>query len=253
MPVKSIVQTLDGIPDHYKADYKPIEGGQGFFFDLEDFEAHPRAGALKRAKDREATEATNAKTALKTATEALEVLKGEHDKLNTEFEERLRGAVGSKEEDLARLDQKWAEKVKKANEEGASKVAQRDAALNKVLVLDAARAIVANMKPAEPEYIEVILPHVVKRLTVEIVGDEGRTRVLDQDGKPSADTIDELTDHFRLDKRFAPLLTGSRATGGSANGSKGSGGNGSAGPIDLTKATLEQKAAHYKAKQGIAQ
>lgn len=248
--LKAIVQTLDGISESLRGEYKPIEGGTGFALDIDAFEEHPRAGALKRAKDREAGEATSAKAALKAATEALETLKGEHEKLNGDFESRLRSAVGDKTDDLAKLDEKWGAKLKKATDEAKTEIARRDAALQKVLVMDAARAIVARMNPADPDYVDVILPHVVKRLAVEIVGDEGRTRVLDPDGKPSADTIDELTEKFKLDKRFAPLLTGSKATGGSANG----GGQNPAGPtgkIDLTKATAEEKAAYYKARHGL--
>lgn len=250
MAVKAIVQTLDGIPDHLKTEYKPIEGGTGFFLDAEDIEAHPRVGALKRAKEREATEATSAKAALKAATEAFEALKAEHEKLAGEFDERLRTAVGSKSEDLAKLDEKWGSKLKKAVDEASTKISQRDAALNKLLVEGKAREIVSKMNPADPDYVDVILPHVIRRLGVELVGEEGRTVVLDADGKRSADTIEELTEHFRVDKRFAPLLTGSKATGGSANGGNGKN-PGSAGSINLATATEAEKVAYYKARAGV--
>lgn len=250
MAIKTIVQTLDGIPDHFKTEYKPIEGGQGFYFDAEGIEEHPRVGALKRAKEREAQEATAAKKALQDATDRLNALSGEHEKLSKEFEERLRATAGSKDEDLQRLDLKWGEKLKKQDAEYKGQIAQRDAALTKVLVMDQARAIVANMNPADPDFVDVILPHVVRRLTVELTPDGARTRVLDTDGKPSADSVQELTEHFKVDKRFAPLLTGSRASGGSANGGN-AGGSGSPGKIDLTKASPAEKAAYYKAKQGI--
>jgi hypothetical protein len=254
MAIKAIVQSLDGIPEHLKTEYKPIEGGTGFALDIDGVEAHPMVGALKRAKEREATEATQAKTALREINEKFTALNGEHEKLSKEFEDRLRATVGTKEEDLQRLDVKWGEKLKKANEEAAAKISQRDAALTKVLVMDQARSIVANMNPAEPEYVDVILPHVVRRLAVELTGEGAHTRVLDIDGKPSADTIQELTEHFKVDKRFAPLLTGSKATGGNANGGHANG-NGSAGPtkIDLTKASLAEKVAHYEAMAKLGQ
>lgn len=248
--LKAIVPSLDVVPEGIRGEYKPIEGGQGFALDLDAFEAHPSVGALKRAKDREATEATSAKSALKAATEALEALKGEHEKLSGEFEERLRGAIGNKADDLAKLDEKWGTKLKKANDEAATEIAKRDAALQKVLVTDRARAIIANLKPAEPEYVDVLLPFVVQRLGVEMLSDGARTRVLDADGKPSADTIEELTQQFAVDKRFSPLLTGSKATGGSANGGNGKSGNGSApAKIDLSKATIAEKEAYYKARR----
>jgi DNA polymerase III gamma/tau subunit len=254
MAIKAIVQSLDGIPEALKQEYKPIEGGQGFALDVDGVEEHPRVGALKRAKEREATEASSFKKALQEATEKLAALNGEHEKLSKEFEDRLRATVGTKEEDLQRLDVKWGEKLKKANEEAAAKISQRDSALTKVLVMDQARAIVANMNPAEPEYVDVILPHVVRRLQVELTTDGARTRVLDADGKPSADTVQELTEHFKVDKRFAPLLTGSKATGGSANGGNAAGsGSATSAKIDLTKASLAEKVAHYEAMAKLGQ
>lgn len=246
---KAILQNLDGIPDVDKANYKPIEGGTGFFFDLEGVEEHPRVLALKRAKDREATEATQAKTALREATERLTLLTGEHEKLSKEFDERLRGAVGSKEEDLKLLEQRYLEKNKKTAEGFQAQISQRDAALTEILVNNQARAIVANMNPEEPEFVETILPHVIPRLAVELTPDGARTRVLGVDGKPSADSIAELTEQLKVDKRFSKLLTGSKANGGNANGGNANG-NGSAGPtkIDLTKASLAEKVAHYEAQ-----
>jgi hypothetical protein len=246
---KAIVQSLDGIPEGDKANYKPLEGGQGFFFDLEGVEEHPRVLALKRAKDREATEATQAKTQLREITEKFTALNGDHEKLSKEFDERLRATVGTKEEDLQRLDAKWGEKLTKKETEYKTQISQRDNALTKVLVMDQARAIVANLNPADPAYVDVILPHVVRRLAVELTGDGANTRVLDLDGKPSADSIAELTEHFKVDKRFAPLLTGSKATGGSANGGNSNGASGATpAKIDLSKASIDEKEAYYKAK-----
>lgn len=253
MAIKAVLQTLDGIPDHLKAEYKPREGGQGFVLDLEGGDDHPFVGELRRAKQREATEATQAKTALREITEKFTALSGDHEKLSKEFDERLRATVGNKEEDLQRLDAKWGEKLTKKDTEYKAQISQRDNALTKVLVMDQARAIVANLSPADPAYVDVILPHVVRRLAVELTGDGANTRVLDLDGKPSADSIAELTEHFKVDKRFAPLLTGSKATGGNANGGNAAnGGGGAPTKIDLTKATMDEKLAYYeqKAKQG---
>jgi hypothetical protein len=249
MAIKAVLQTLDGIPDHIKTEYKPREGGQGFVLDLEGGDDHPFVGELRRAKQREATEATQAKTALREATERLTALTGDHEKLSKEFDDRLRATVGTKEEDLQRLDAKWGEKLTKKETEYKTQISQRDNALTKVLVMDQARAIVANLNPADPAYVDVILPHVVRRLAVELTGDGANTRVLDLDGKPSADSIAELTEHFKVDKRFAPLLTGSKATGGSANGGNSNGASGATpAKIDLSKASIDEKEAYYKSK-----
>ena len=65
---------------------------------------------------------------------------------------------------------------------------------------------------------KALLPHIERRLAMEIVDGEPKVRVLDATGKPSAMTLDQLRDEFRADAAFAPLIR--------ANGSGGSGGDG---------------------------
>lgn len=48
--------------------------------------------------------------------------------------------------------------------------------------------------------------------------------VLDQQGKLSAATLDELKAEFANDTAFAPLIAGSKASGGGAAGAGGGGG-----------------------------
>ncbi|MEX5734662.1 hypothetical protein [Providencia hangzhouensis] len=65
----------------------------------------------------------------------------------------------------------------------------------------------------------LIMPHIKSRLSVE----EGKTRVVDSAGHPSAFTIDDLEKEFRSNQLFAPVIIGSKATGtGEVKAVKGS-------------------------------
>jgi hypothetical protein len=79
------------------------------------------------------------------------------------------------------------------------------------------------------------LPHIERRLSVEQRDGKPVVVVLDQQGKLSAATLDELKAEFANDVAFAPLIAGSKASGGGAGGA-GSGGGAAKGNIGGTKA-----------------
>jgi len=79
------------------------------------------------------------------------------------------------------------------------------------------------------------LPHIERRLSVEQRDGKPVVVVLDQQGKLSAATLDELKAEFANDVAFAPLIAGSKASGGGANGA-GNGGGAAKGNIGGTKA-----------------
>ena len=54
------------------------------------------------------------------------------------------------------------------------------------------------------------------RLTTEIVDGKATTRVLDQDGKPSALTVEELKKEFVANEKFSSIIVGSNASGSGA-------------------------------------
>jgi hypothetical protein len=68
------------------------------------------------------------------------------------------------------------------------------------------------------------LPHIERRLSVEQRDGKPVVVVLDQQGKLSAATLDELKAEFANDTAFAPLIAGSKASGGGAGGAGGGGG-----------------------------
>ncbi len=240
MAVKAILQNLEGLSEELSKQYKQVDG-VGYVLDVEGVEAHPMVGALARAKERESTEATAAKKALRELQDAHKALTEKHGALSEEFEAKLRGAQGTSQENVARLDKSWGEKMGKQKDDFEKIIGQQERALQKLLIQDAAQQVAIAMKPLAPEHVGVLLPHITCRLAVERDGDTAKTRVLDLEGKPTALTIEELASQMSLDKRFAPLLTGSRASGSSAPGA-GPGGS-APGPIakpDFRTATPAQ-------------
>jgi len=58
-------------------------------------------------------------------------------------------------------------------------------------------------------------------LSVEVIDGKHSGRVMGEDGKPSALTIDEFEAHLKTVPYLQPLIIGSRASGGGNNGSGG--------------------------------
>jgi hypothetical protein len=81
---------------------------------------------------------------------------------------------------------------------------------------------------------KALLPHIERRLSVEQRDGKPVVVVLDQQGKLSAATLDELKAEFANDTAFAPLIAGSKASGGGAAGA-GGGGGAAKGKIGGTK------------------
>lgn len=240
MALKAVVQKLEDVEESDRKHYRPLDAG-GFYADVDglDTDAHPAVGALVRAKKREAESRASAEASAKEARAALEAK-------TTEIEGMLKGVMPK--ENVERLEKSWNEKLTKAVTEKDTQIAALNGSLNRVLVRSVAESIAMKVAKS-PTEVPLFIPHILPRLAVEITDGEARTRVLDADGKPSAASLEDLQKEILANKMFAAVLMGSQATGGGAGG--GSGSNGSAGKIDLTKATPEQKAAYYKARQGV--
>ena len=87
---------------------------------------------------------------------------------------------------------------------------------------------------AIPGSAKALLPHIERRLSVEQRDGKPVVVVLDQQGKLSAATLEELKAEFANDTAFAPLIAGSKASGGGAAGA-GGGGGAAKGKIGGTK------------------
>ena len=98
---------------------------------------------------------------------------------------------------------------------------------------------------AIPGSAKALLPHIERRLSVEQRDGKPTVVVLDQAGKLSATTVDELKAEFMKDPAFGPLIAGSKASGGGAGGA----GSGGGAAFKRSEMTSEQKR-DYQRKHG---
>lgn len=124
--------------------------------------------------------------------------------------------------DVEALENSWKEKLSKREQE---LLGERDALTGQIKSLTVGRTatdIASDL--AVPGSAKALLPHIERRLSMEIRDGQPTVIVLDANGKPSASTLDELKAEFAKDAAFAPLIRASDATGGGASGSKSGGG-----------------------------
>jgi len=209
LKVKITKAEFDKLSDVLKAEYKENDAKDGYILDAEGVED---TGALKRAKDREAEEAKKEKKRA--------------DDLQAEIDRRDAADGGTAEEkarkagDIATLEKSWTTKMDNEVNKVKGTLTQREQHLQKLLVHDTAMRLAQKIS-TKPN---VLLPHILARLSADLTGDEPTTRVLDRDGKPSALTIAELEKEFVGNDDFAAIITGSKSSGGGAPGGKQNGG-----------------------------
>lgn len=203
--------TFDALPDAVKFEYKP--DGEGFKLDIDDAEI---ASEMRRARDREKLRADEAEAARLEAERKLGEVEGN--------DARKRG-------DLDSIERSWSQKVEAAKTEAGKIIDKLKAQLSTLLVTDKAREIAQEISTAPA----VLLPHIIAKLTADLEGETPTTRVLGEDGKPTALTLDDLKKSFVDSKDFAPIIIGSKATGsGGAGGNQG--GGASKQPSEYTEA-----------------
>lgn len=182
------------------------------------------------------------KAQLDEATKGIEALKAKNDELIAEkrkaqqtAKEREEAAIKAAEEaaakagDVDALTKSWQDKLAKREAELAEAIKARDTQLVDLTVNATAQRIAADL--AVPGSADVLLPHIKGRLAYQ----DGKLAVLDNDGKPSASTVEELAKEIANDKRFAPLIVASLANGGGASGSKGGGAANNKGDLGGSK------------------
>lgn len=125
----------------------------------------------------------------------------------------------AEEGDIDALNASWQEKLDAALAEKDGEIESRDRIIRSTT--SKAKAIELATTLAVPGSADVLLPHIEGRVRTEIKDGEATIVVLGHDGKPSALTLEELGKEIANDKRFAPIIDGSKATGGGANGSGG--------------------------------
>lgn len=233
MALKAILESLDGLSDAVKSEYKKGEDGK-YHLDVEGFDDHPSVGALKRAKDYEKSERQKAAKQVSDLQAQLEALTEERDDI-------LKGAIPKG--DVEKLENSYKEKLTKREKELSDQINGLTGNLQTMLVDNVAHGLASKISKAP----ELILPHIKARLKAEYSEGKAVTRVLDKDGNPSAFSIDDLQKELVANPAFAPIIIGSKASGSGAEG--GHGGSGAPGKLDYAKASPKEIAAHLKAQK----
>ena len=170
-----------------QAMYEPK--GDGFTLKVDGLPQGEDVTGLKAKVE----ELLNEKKTEKTAREQAEAAKRQAD------EEAARKAG-----DVQALELSWKQKLETT--EGTFKQ-QLDAANKQIYSLTVGQTATALASElAVQGSASVLLPHLERRLSVEIVDGSPQLRVLDAQGKPSAATIDDLRQEFVSNPAFAPLI-----------------------------------------------
>lgn len=171
----------------------------------------------------------SAMEALDEQNDELERYKAKHKEAEKHLKEKERLAKEATEEaarksgDVEALEKSLHEKYANDISERDAKIAEQDSIISKMTVGSEAQRLAADL--AVPGSAEVLLPHIERRLQVEIRDGTPSIRVLDKDGKPSASSVEDLRKELEGNASFAPLIIGSKASGSGAPGGKGFAGN----------------------------
>ena len=198
MSLKLELTSLDGLDESVKSLYK--KDGDVYRLDVSDL---PDVNGLKAKNDALLEE--KAEWSLKNR----EI----EDNAKRDTEKAVEAALAKAKEsgDTAALEKSWQAKFD-------NKVTEMQDSINHLngtvtsLTSGAAAATLAN-DIAISGSGDVLLPHIQKRLRTEMKDGTATTTVLGTDGKPSAMTIAELTEEFKANKAFAPLIVGSKGSG----------------------------------------
>lgn len=219
MGLKYQLDTLDGLDDSVKSLYTEKEGK--FVLGIEGLPQPEDVSGLKSKVEELLGEKKAAEKARKDAEEQARL----------EREEAARKS-GNVEE----LEKSWSEKYNRREAELNGMLEQERGALStqiRDLTVGRTATDIASAL-AIPGSAKALLPHIERRLSVEQRDGKPVVVVLDQQGKLSAATLDELKAEFANDTAFAPLIAGSKASGGGAAGA-GGGGGAAKGKIGGTK------------------
>lgn len=207
--LKFQLDTLDGVDESVKTMYTEKEGK--FFLAVDGLPQQEDVTGLKSKVEELLGEKKAAEAARKQA--EAEALKAHEEALK-------------KSGDVEGLEKSWSTKFSAREAELTAQLENQTASLQgqirDLTVGRTATEIATTL--AVPGTAKALLPHIERRLGVEMREGKPTVVVLDQSGKLSAATLDELKAEFTSDPAFGPLIAGSRASGGGAEGHKHGGG-----------------------------
>lgn len=185
------------------------ETDEGFALDVDGIED---TGALKRAKEHE-------KAARKLAEDKTREMREQFEQLQKQLEE-AGNADSRKKGDIEAIEASYQKKLKEAEEKARLEVDKLTSTLKNSTLESHARKLATDLSG---ESADLILPHILRKLSVDLEEGTPKIRVLGDDGQPTADSLDDLREFFFTNKTYAPIVVGSKASGGGAAGAKGGG------------------------------
>jgi len=156
--------------------------------------------------------------------------------------EKAAQEAARKSGDVEALEKSWQEKLANETKSRDEKLSEYQKMINRMTVGTEAQRMASEL--AVQGSADALLPHIERRLDVEVVDGHPKVRVLDANGKPSASTLDDLRKEITEAKAFAPLLVGSKASGSGDVGGKG----GNQGGKSITRAQFDAMGALERAK-----
>lgn len=212
MPLKMILDTLEGLDDSLKPLYE--KGSDEKFKLKSDYlpEGFEDVSGLKANRDKVLDEK-------KKLQERLDALDSEKKKAEEEAE-AARLEAAKKNGDSATLEKSYQEKIEKIQGEFTTKLAALETEIYGLTVGSEASRIASKLA-AKPEYIEGIKPWIEQRIKSEVVDGKRIIRVLDDTGSATAMTPDELLEKAKTVPYLMPLISGTGASGGGGTGGGG--------------------------------
>jgi len=132
--------------------------------------------------------------------------------------------AAKKSGDVDALEKSWQDKLTSETAARDDTISEYQAMVKRMTVGTEAQKLASEL--ALPGSAEALLPHIERRLSVDVKEGHPIVRVLGSDGKPSALSLADLKTEIGENKAFAPLLIGSKASGSGDVGKKGDGGKG---------------------------
>lgn len=172
------------------------------------------------------------------------------DEKKAEQEKRRKAAqkAAEKDGDIEALRKSFDEEKAKLQEEFSGQLSQANNWVREMTVDSAAMKMASEL--AIEGSAELLLPQIQRRLGVEVRDDRPTVVVLDENGKPSAKSLEDLGKEIAAKPANAPIIVASRSTGGGAKGGQSTGGAGRRGG-DPSKMTVAEKSA-YISEHGLA-
>lgn len=211
MALKKQVATIEEVPEAFRSEYKPVEGGIGFVLDVDGEED---TSTLKRTLERVKQERNDAIALAK-----------------------------QKGEDVTNIEASFKTKLESAEKAHMESIKQTASALKRVTRDRAASELAAKLAG---ESADLLIPHIEKRIKVELDGDRPITRILDAEGKASALSLADLENELREDRRFARVVIASKASGSGAGPSQNTPPVGGATTEEFNPISKNTAEAHFK-------